>query len=479
MCGIASIAMTATSCINARAVARALLTDIASRGREATGYAYFTPEGAIEENNAPVSAEKFVASRDYRLDAAARNVILHTRLATKGARENPLNNHPVLAYTEDAFATVAAVHNGCIWNDDETFAAHKLTRYGQVDSEVIPAMIARYGSEAYSEIFGEIEGSLATIWLDQREPDVLHAVRAADSPLFLAWLNGAVDSLGLVQTGVLLASTVSALTAALAVIGLTWETEGVSHFEIGEGERITVRAGVWDGLVWPFTLPKISYGMWWGASSRAAKMYGWDSEEDYVSASAYNGIGTGKGKSKVYKVGDSTDNGIGSGKVGTGKPSAKSNEVVHMRRSDDGSLASVNTVADLAEWTGKGRTLAEVLDNLPDTPAALSNTEGLNDEVQGALAAMEAQRASWRTPDAVAPYELGAVASLAARITRGDYTPTAEEAALITKVALAHSDCSPVECTFGSDYCPQAHLAGADLVAEVAALLPQRVSVSV
>lgn len=292
MCGIAGFSFTADTCVNARALARVLLEEIETRGREATGYAYVNSDGEIRSVNAPECASKFCVSKAFRLDPAARSVILHTRLATKGSVDRSVNNHPVFGYSAEG-AAVAAVHNGCIYNDDTLFDEHSLTRFGEVDSEIIPAMIAAFGSYSYHTTFPQVMGSVATAWLDERTPEMLYAARIWDSPLVVAHLEKAMTPLGLPMTGVIFASTVKALTKALESQGLTWATEGVRQYEIGEGEAFAVEAGVWDDMVYPFVLPDMI------TSWSLPKHYGhWD---------------------------DTGSEGIGSGRVPTGKPSPSVN----------------------------------------------------------------------------------------------------------------------------------------------------------
>ena len=276
MCGITFASFTPTSSINIREIARTLLLGVENRGPQATGVAWVCPDDncSVKGFNAAETASKFVASPRFRkMDDAARTFIGHTRFATKGSLDNHLNNHPVYAYDEASGDVVAAVHNGGVWNDDETFAAHRLTRYGQVDSEVIPAMIARYGSSAaaVSAIFNELEGGIATAWLDERVPGTLHCVRASDSPMVVMTLN--LDTAAGRIDGVVGASTESALVRLLDSMSISPDAEGVQFYAIGEGEFFTVNAGVWDRMVIPFELPDLMtlWGSGWRGRNRATQ----------------------------------------------------------------------------------------------------------------------------------------------------------------------------------------------------------------
>jgi hypothetical protein len=274
MCGIVFSCFSPDSCINVREIARTLLVAVENRGPQATGIAWLDPQdNSIDGFNAAETATRFVADKGFRrFDDTARTFIGHTRFATKGSIDNPLNNHPVYAWTPEG-QMIAAVHNGGVWNDDETFAAHRLPRYGQVDSEIIPAMIAQYGSTAgwVSSIFGELEGGIATAWLDERQPGVLHCVRAADSPMMVMTLD--VDLPTGPVKGVVGASTVSALTKVLDLLRIDWQTPGVTQYEIGEGEFFTVKDGVWDTMVVPFVLPDLftSWGGNWRSKNKATQ----------------------------------------------------------------------------------------------------------------------------------------------------------------------------------------------------------------
>lgn len=312
MCGIAGFCFTADTCVNARVLSRALLGSIESRGREATGYAAFdVATQTIVSNNAPVKATEFVKMRkEFRLPAESRQVILHTRLATQGTVKNPLNNHPVLAYTEDG-QTVAAVHNGSVWNDDVPFDTYGLPRFAQVDSEAIPAMVAAFPTDFYAEIFGELEGGIATGWLDERTPRRLNLVRAWDSPMVVASID-LIDRLGSKVKGIMFASTVAALTAGLTALGLSWDDEGVDQYEIGEGEYLSCTDGEWDGLVYPFRLPEMTsrWGGSWRKGNAATQGYGsgwasghWSGDDEWGYGSDYAGVGSGKvdsGKPSTY-----------------------------------------------------------------------------------------------------------------------------------------------------------------------------------
>lgn len=273
MCGITFASFTDNSTLNMREIARQALLGIENRGPQATGIAWLNPSDktSVSGTNRAESAKDFVRSRAMRLmPDTCRTFIGHTRYATKGSIDNPLNNHPVFAYAATGEA-VAAVHNGGVWNDDEAFKDYNLPRYAQVDSEIIPQMIAAYGSDDYASIFNVLEGGIATLWLDERTPDTLHAVRASDSPLVVATIDY-VGPTGDILKGVIGASTTSTLTRILDTLGLSWNTPGVQEYAIGEGEYLSVSGGIWNPIgdiacaVQPFELPDLM--TMWGAGWR-------------------------------------------------------------------------------------------------------------------------------------------------------------------------------------------------------------------
>jgi glucosamine 6-phosphate synthetase-like amidotransferase/phosphosugar isomerase protein len=278
MCGICFASFTPESTVNIREIARVLLREMEKRGNEATGVACFDPTSerpSIITANSPIPARDFVQSRAFRRGLAdtARVFIGHTRLATQGDKRNLLNNHPVLSYATQG-EQVAAVHNGMIYNDHSSFAEFDLTRYGQVDSEIIPAMVAAFGSDEYASIFNVLEGGIATAWLDERTPDVLHCVRASTSPMVVLHLDAVNLRAGGTVTGVVGASTENALDLVCDLLGIDYDGAGVTYYTIPEGAHFTVTNGVWNdgaGTVHGFDLPDMRfYGRGWRSAMSSA-----------------------------------------------------------------------------------------------------------------------------------------------------------------------------------------------------------------
>lgn len=311
MCSISGFSFSPKSRFDAKALAKALLIAGELRGKHATGYAYMADNGQIYGRSDDKRALAFTNSQMFALPRDAKSVILHTRFATQGLATNFLNNHPVYAYA--GTDTVAAVHNGCIWNDYTLFRTEGLKRYGQVDSEIIPAMLAAKGSDAYADVFNQIEGSVASAWLDERTGSTLHLVRATDSPVHIAHVDEPkrISRRGNRRPrllGVVFASTAYMLERGLNTLGLSLSGRYTKHFVLAEGQYLSVTDGVWDGLVRPFDIPEgRTYEAWdypatsLGARSRANKRWYAEDDDDNLSwpqwrakYDADTGYGTGK-----------------------------------------------------------------------------------------------------------------------------------------------------------------------------------------
>ena len=179
MCGIAGYSLSADSRVERTLATQALLAAIAERGADAAGYAY-------RRGDDPVLIRKQRAGASALLERiaippAATEVLVHVRDYTKGHPTIDANNHPI------RHGAVVGVHNGIIFNDDELLAARGLERFEPemtVDSEAIFALAQESAGRA--DALGELRGSLATAWLDERRPGALFVARGAGRPLWLA-----------------------------------------------------------------------------------------------------------------------------------------------------------------------------------------------------------------------------------------------------------------------------------------------------
>ena len=221
MCGIAGYCLTAESDLDRTLAAQALLAGIAERGADAVGYAYrHGGETIVHKQRSGASA---LIDR-IEIAPAATQVLLHVRDYTKGHPRIEANNHPI------RHGTVVGVHNGIIFNDDELIEQHGFERAEPemtVDSEAIFALAEASGNDPHA--FEQLNGSMATAWLDDRHVHTLFLARGVGRPL---WLGTADDEF-------LFASTKAALEVAERFLKLKLRKR-----EVGEGTVAVVTEGV-------------------------------------------------------------------------------------------------------------------------------------------------------------------------------------------------------------------------------------------
>ena len=254
MCGISGFSLKASSTINARELAHALLSEIESRGGHASGFAFSANKkmgfykDAVRGGQLPLRT----------LPRDAKTVILHTRFSTHGPESENENNHPVMSPD----MSVAVTHNGVISNHEKI--RDQLGEIGQtlpeVDTAVIPALLQKESWRAFSRLSGY--ASLA--WLKKGEKDILHLGKLKQSPVMWTQLH---------DGSFVYASTASALRNALRAIGV-WHG-GI--MELHEREYIQVSNGV---IVDSDQLPTMAY-------------------ESYNSYSRYSSATSGQGPAVV------------------------------------------------------------------------------------------------------------------------------------------------------------------------------------
>lgn len=205
MCGIAGFHLKHEGDVKAHdgmeLFASTLLSGIESRGRQATGFVAVTQKGSATIDKRPLNAKEFIKVRK-RLPKGTRTFLGHTRLATQGSNENNANLHPVIA------GTCLATHNGGIWNDDTLFDTHSLKRAAEVDTEIIPALIHKFGWEAADKALHELRGSFAIAAIDLGHPGEVLLAKGDFSPLY--WIE--------TKQFVVWASTVSAIQDAWKLV---------------------------------------------------------------------------------------------------------------------------------------------------------------------------------------------------------------------------------------------------------------------
>ena len=222
MCGIAGYSLSARSGVDRTLAAQALLAGIAERGADAVGYAY----RGSRDPYPVVTKQRSAASRlleRIRIPAEATHALVHVRDYTKGHPSIPANNHPV------RHGPVVGIHNGIILNDDELLAPLSCARSEPrmtVDSEAIFAVAAHSRNDPRA--LETLAGSMATAWLDSREPGTLFAARGVGRPLWL----------GLGRDAVFFASTSAALEVAEQYLRIR-----LRKSRLGEGTFLALRDG--------------------------------------------------------------------------------------------------------------------------------------------------------------------------------------------------------------------------------------------
>jgi glucosamine 6-phosphate synthetase-like amidotransferase/phosphosugar isomerase protein len=178
LCGIAGYSLSRSSGVDATLAAQTLMAAISERGSDAAGYCYRGPGLALQVHKRRAGASKLLDAMS--VPAGATQVLVHVRDYTKGHPSLAANNHPV------RHGPVVGVHNGIIRNDEEIFARYGFERAEPgmtVDSEAIFALAGRERSRARA--LEELYGSMATAWLDERDPDVLFLARGMGRPLWI------------------------------------------------------------------------------------------------------------------------------------------------------------------------------------------------------------------------------------------------------------------------------------------------------
>ena len=222
MCGIAGYSLSPRSSVDRTLAAQALLAGIADRGADAVGYAYRGEKDAYPV----VTKQRTPASRlleRIAVPAHADELLVHVRDYTKGHPSIAANNHPV------RHGPVVGIHNGIILNDDELLAPHSCARAEPrmtVDSEAIFALAAHSRNAPHA--LEALAGSMATAWLDQREPGTVFAARGVGRPLWL----------GRGREETFFASTQTALEIASEYTGVKLRSS-----EVRDGTFLALRVG--------------------------------------------------------------------------------------------------------------------------------------------------------------------------------------------------------------------------------------------
>src|SRR6476646_9064665 len=221
MCGIAGYSLSVSSSVEKTLAAQALLAGIAERGADAVGYAFSGPSLHVQIHKQRSGASELI--EQLLLPANATETLVHVRDYTKGHPRIEANNHPI------RHGAVVGVHNGIIFNDDELMDSHGFERAEPqmtVDSEAIFALAESSGGAA--EALGELRGSMATAWLDERRPGTIFLARGVGRPLWV----------GTGREETFFASTKAALEVVERFLRLKLRKQ-----ELAEGTLITVTEG--------------------------------------------------------------------------------------------------------------------------------------------------------------------------------------------------------------------------------------------
>lgn len=196
-----------------------LLLGIEPRGRDATGLLTVNARGKANLVKADLAASDFIKWRDG-CPRRVRTILGHTRFATQGTPQNLDNNHPV------QFGTCFAIHNGHISNDSDLFKEQSLERQAEVDSEIIPALLSKFGLNNATEALELLDGNYAVAAVDpERFPNTTILAKGWSSPVEVYENNYAV----------MWASTKAAIKEAIkAVFNVDLATRKIETLALGE-----------------------------------------------------------------------------------------------------------------------------------------------------------------------------------------------------------------------------------------------------
>lgn len=358
MCGIAGFIIKDPS--NAENIDRerlvdALINGIDHRGGDATGFVARNREGHIEWQKASTDAHGFLPHR-RRLPLDADVCLAHTRWATQGDKAFPENNHPVKR------GPMYLIHNGVVMNDAALFAATGRRAYGQVDSEALAALMSFAGTldKRTGPLMETVDGSAAIATMDERDGTVMLA-RISSSPLYI--LN--------TRRVILFGSTSDAVESAHRLaIGSLGRAKAVNMLE---GAAIVIHEGVASSFT--FEAPRY-----------IAPTYTWLDRGDDVTGSYLPGRAQGTSCNLPALV--------------SSPLSPKTSDVCEICRGIANDLYTLNDGDDqydvceycwdlYSEIVPGGREEARSR----RVPFEWENEDELDDEIQGALARMDARHA--------------------------------------------------------------------------------------
>ena len=151
---------------------------ISERGSDAAGYCFRGPGLELQVHKRRAGASELLD--ESRSPTGATQVLVHVRDYTKGHPSLNANNHPVrhgsvVGSTTGSSRTTRRSSPATA----SSAAEHEMT----VDSEAIFALAEQERSRATR--LEELYGSMATAWLDERDPDVVFLARGIGRPLWV------------------------------------------------------------------------------------------------------------------------------------------------------------------------------------------------------------------------------------------------------------------------------------------------------
>lgn len=248
MCGIFGIVSYGTTTYSKALIYQKAVKDLFKesefRGREASGLCAVIHERPIVLKD-KVPASKLVEQDAYKnivgricAGTSFRAVIGHTRMPTKGSKEYNINNHPIVA------GNTIGVHNGVIYNDDVLFEEYKdkITRHGQVDSEIIFRLIDHFINtgktivDAVNETSKLARGSASCAFINTRNLKYLTLFSMSQIPV---WIFKHVSIMVFASTTDILSR---ALTQTAGVLNPCYKTgefevcDEVARIDMGTGK---------------------------------------------------------------------------------------------------------------------------------------------------------------------------------------------------------------------------------------------------
>jgi glucosamine 6-phosphate synthetase-like amidotransferase/phosphosugar isomerase protein len=229
MCGITAVsrAIEKSSIPNARTFMQKSLVAIESRGRHATGTAWFNPDdGDVWFWKEQGAASK--VAKNLPIPKGVQTMIGHTRYGTIGPASVPANNHPLIG------PGIGLVHNGRVENYETLFAlSPHYARTAEVDSEAfLPLLLDldAFGVDHVTDVLEMVKGVASIAWLDALDPGVLHMARLSTRPLTIGWTR---------RSDLIMSST----PATLAGTSLAAKVRIEGFQEIPEGTYLRVEGG--------------------------------------------------------------------------------------------------------------------------------------------------------------------------------------------------------------------------------------------